>query len=342
MSDDELFSARFRREREASWRKTERALDTLQATSASAVDKRDAALALPALIRELHSSLSVARSISLDKPMIGYLEALASRASLILNDEQPPLGPQFRRFFTHLWPQTMRALGWDICVATAIFFFGAALSWMLFAADASWFTAFNGWGETRTPDASYDYLRSTLYASAQGETPFFAENPDFWGLTIFAAKLFSNNYYVALLALAGGLLFGGFTVFAMFFNGLHLGAITAVFFRADLGPDWIGWLSIHGVTELGAIFIAGGGGLLIGRTMIFAKDQSMAQALRAIGPQIAVVAMSMIVLLGLAALIEGYLRQIIEPMWARYALGWGLGALWLAYFTFAGRGRAGV
>ena len=339
MRDDELFSARFRREREASWRATEAALDTLQSGQSSAADKQAAALELPGLIRELHSSLSVARSISLDKPMIAYLDALATRASLILNDEQPPLGPQVVGFFTHLWPQTMRALGGEILVAALIFFFGAVISYALFASDQEWFYAFNGW-DSRNPEASYDYLRSTLYASEAVQTPFFATDNSFWGLTIFAAELFRNNYYVALMALAGGLLFGGFTVFSMFFNGLHIGAITAVFFRADLGVDWIGWLSIHGVTELGAILIAGGGGLLIGRTMIFTKGKSLAAALRSIGPQIAVIAMSMLVLLGVAALVEGYLRQLIEPMWMRYAIGWGLGALWLAYFAFAGREAA--
>ena len=90
--DQDLFSARFRQEREASWRATERALDTLQSGTASREDKEQATLKLPAAIRELHSSLSVARSISLDRPMIAYLDSLASRAALMLSDEQPPLG----------------------------------------------------------------------------------------------------------------------------------------------------------------------------------------------------------------------------------------------------------
>ena len=152
---------------------------------------------------------------------------------------------------------------------------------------------------------------------------FFAAGQEFWRSNCICRRIVPQQLLFGTDGVGWGLLFGSFTLFSMFFNGLHIGAITAVFFNNDLGADWIGWLSIHGVTELGAIFIAGGGGLLIARTMIFTKGVSMARALRDIGPQIAVIAMSMLVLLGLAALIEGYLRQLIDPMWARYTIGWG-------------------
>ena len=41
-----------------------------------------------------------------------------------------------------------------------------------------------------------------------------------------------------------------------------------------------------------------------------------------------------------AALLEGFGRQLVQSIEARFAIGWGKGALWLAWFTLTGRGRA--
>ncbi len=315
-------------------------MQILQSANASKEQKAKAALVLPELAQELNSSLSVARSISLDKPMILYLESLASRVSLLLNDEQPPLGAQFRRFFSHTWPQAMRALGWDVLLSALIFFGGMAVAMILFSNDQEWFYAFLG-GDSRNPESSTEYLAETLYDDP--EAVFSRELQEegtgsyLLDLTVFSAYLFQNNFYVSMLALAGGLLFASITLWVLFFNGLALGAFVSLFYSRDLGVDVVGWLSIHGVTEIGAIIISGAGGLLIGRTMLFARGQSMAHALRAIGPRIAAVVLTMLIMLAVAAVVEGYLRQIINSMELRYMIGWGLGAAWLGYFIFAGR-----
>ena len=340
MSDHEFFSARFRQEREASWRRLEQCVKTLKSSQVKAGEKAAASLAMPALMQELTSSLSVARSISLDAPMIAYLEQLASEASLLLNDEQPPLGPQIQRFFTHIWPQSMRALGWDMLIASGIFFFAFALAFGLFGNDETWYSVFMGW-DTRNPEATTEYLLGTLYDDVEGTAEREMNDRidgSYWlNLATFSAYLFQNNFYVSIFALAGGLLFGTVTLWVLFLNGLSLGAFVALFVSRGLGSDVVGWLSVHGVTEIGAILISGAGGILIGRTMIFVRGQTLATALRAIGPKIAAVVLAMFCMLIIAALIEGFLRQTINVLWLRYVIGWGLGGLWVAYFILAGR-----
>ena len=258
----------------------------------------------------------------------------------MLNDAQPPLEAQIARFFTHIWPQSMRALGWDLALAAGLFFASFAMAFGLFWGDESWFYAFMA-ADARNPDASTDFLYSTLYeeadASARREINGRLTQSYWLDLAAFAAFLFQNNFYVSMLALAGGLLFGTVTLWVLVFNGMVLGAFVGLFWSRDLGLDAVGWLSIHGVTEIGAILISGAGGLLIGRTMLFVRGRSMASALRQIGPVIAAVALAMLVMLVLAALIEGFLRQTINSMTARYLIGWGLGLAWVAYFLLAGR-----
>ena len=41
-----------------------------------------------------------------------------------------------------------------------------------------------------------------------------------------------------------------------------------------------------------------------------------------------------------AGLLEGYVRELVEPTDARFAVGGTMLALWLGYFLFAGRRRA--
>ncbi len=46
-------------------------------------------------------------------------------------------------------------------------------------------------------------------------------------------------------------------------------------------------------------------------------------------------------MLVVAAFLESFVRQRVVDGHLRLAIGWGMAALWLAYFTLAGRSRPG-
>src|SRR6195256_3460430 len=74
-----LKSTQFRREREPSWRELETLLEKLRKGSPRSLTPHELTR-LPTLYRGALSSLSVARSISLDQSLLAYLESLANRA----------------------------------------------------------------------------------------------------------------------------------------------------------------------------------------------------------------------------------------------------------------------
>ena len=76
---DLLKSYRFREERETDWRKLDLILTRAENSGVKALSDEDMT-ALPRLYRQAVSSLSVARSISLDQNVIAYLESLCTRA----------------------------------------------------------------------------------------------------------------------------------------------------------------------------------------------------------------------------------------------------------------------
>ena len=58
-------------------------------------------------------------------------------------------------------------------------------------------------------------------------------------------------------------------------------------------------------------------------------------AARAPGRQIAVGA---VLMLFVAAILEGGLRQLVASTPLRFGIGFGIGALWITYFSACGRG----
>ncbi len=79
MASPTLKSFVFRKEREAGWRELEGLISKAQSRGLSALDAEEL-YRLPILYRGALSSLAVARSISLDKNLLEYLEGLAKRA----------------------------------------------------------------------------------------------------------------------------------------------------------------------------------------------------------------------------------------------------------------------
>jgi uncharacterized membrane protein SpoIIM required for sporulation len=111
-----------------------------------------------------------------------------------------------------------------------------------------------------------------------------------------------------------------------------------MFAEAGLGYGLFGWLSIHGVTELSAICVACAGGAQLGLAVLLPGNTSRREALRLAGKD----AVKLMILAGLmliaAAIIEGFFRQLVQDTEMRLFIGWGIGALWLAWLMLAGRG----
>jgi len=76
-----MSSYRFRKEREVGWIDLDKLLNKMESKGLSTLTEEEL-LHLPQLYSSVISSLSVARSISLDKSLLDYLENLAKRAYL--------------------------------------------------------------------------------------------------------------------------------------------------------------------------------------------------------------------------------------------------------------------
>ncbi|GGO98704.1 stage II sporulation protein M [Stakelama pacifica] len=323
-----LFTAHhFREERATDWATLEELLDRVEKKSPRKLSEEEL-IALPRLYRATLSALSVARETSLDAAMIAYLESLSTRAYFILYGCRDSWPLQMADFFRSGWPQAVRALLPEILVTSLLLIASIFAGYQLVSHDPSWFHAIisEELAAGRDMQASTEALRESLY-----------DAPQKGGLEIFATALFTHNSQIAILAFALGFALGIPTLLLVAQNGAMAGALFAVYVPHGLGIGLLGWLSIHGTTEFGAIILAAAAGLHIGRAVAFPGEQSRMAAAALAGRRAAVVMIGVILMLLIAGLLEGFGRQLIRQDDARLAIAGVMVLLWIGYFSLAGR-----
>ena len=330
MSAPQLKSARFRAQREADWRALE-ALVERHERGGGARMELDQAQDLARLYRRAVNSLAAAREISLDKALLAYLESLVQRAYLAVYAPQESLRGIAARFFTRSAPRALRASGLALALSAAAMILGALIAAALYRQDAEWFYTFvpEGLAAGRRPDATTQALRDSLFEPFEGVV---------FQLSVFASYLISHNVRVALFGFALGIFACAPSFILLLYNGLILGAFAALYADRGLGYELFGWLSVHGVTELSAIVIAAAGGFRLGFAVLFPGPVTRRDAVRLASRDAVKLALVAVLMLLAAGFLEAFPRQLVTDTEARLAIGWGVGAAWLAWFVLAGRG----
>jgi uncharacterized membrane protein SpoIIM required for sporulation len=328
-----LKSYEFRREREKSWRELEDMVRRAEKRGLKSLPAEDL-LRLPTLYRATLSSLSVARAISLDQNVLNYLESLCSRAYFQVYGPRASLLERIASFLRYGFPGAVREARGPILLATVWMVLGIVIGFLLVQGNADWYYTFVGWdmASGRTPAASTESLRNGLYDGADSAAD---------SLYIFATYLFSHNAGIGMFAFALGFALGIPTVLLMFYNGLTLGAFLALYDSRGLLWDLVGWLAVHGTTELTAIALCGGGGLVLASAIIFPDRETRMESLARRGRAAGTLIMGAVLMLFVAGLLEGFARQLVTEITARYAIGGTMLVFWLSYFTLSGRNPGG-
>jgi len=325
-----LRSDRFRLEREADWKRLEAIVTRMEKGRIRGISDEDL-LALPGLYRTVASSLSIARETSLDAATLAYLEALVQRAWFVVYGPRTSLWEWFRGFLGGGWSAAVRAIWVDILIAFVVMVAGTAVGWLLVSHDPEWYFALvpKQFGDARVPGASAEALKATIFGNS-------GQN----GMSVFAAQLFSNNAQVSILAFALGFAFGVPSLLLLVHNMAVLGAMLWLYNGAGLTTDFAGWIAVHGTTEIFAILLAGAAGLHIGRSLAFPGRRPVLQATAQAGRRAALVMAGVVLMLVVAALLEGFARQLVDETAGRFAIGGSMLLIWLGYF-FAFRGNDG-
>jgi uncharacterized membrane protein SpoIIM required for sporulation len=332
MSEFVLKSYEFRREREVVWAELDALVTRVEKKGLGAL-RADELTRLPVLYRATISSLSVARSISLDQALLAYLEALTARAYCCVYGTRQHVMQEVKRFFLHGFPAAVRQFRWHILLATAFLVLGVLTGLMLTLQDSDRFYSFVSaeYAQDRGPSSTTAELRAVLYDDGGG----FVES-----LVAFASFLFTHNARIGIMCFALGFMAGIPVFFLMFINGLTLGAFAALYAERGLTLDFWAWLLPHGVTELGAMVLCAGAGLALGQALLFPGRYERLQNLRRQGKVAALVVLGAVGLFFIAGLIEGIFRQSVQDVPTRLFAIALTTIFWAVYFTY--RRRPGV
>jgi uncharacterized membrane protein SpoIIM required for sporulation len=180
-------------------------------------------------------------------------------------------------------------------------------------------------GEIRLPGSTPEQLHEVLTHGRDQETSEkFA----------FASFLFSHNLQVGILSLCLGILAGVPTIFLLLYNGMLLGSFTATYHQAGIYADYWAWILPHAVSELSAIILCGGVGLMLGMAVLSPGELTRAERLRRAGREAVALCLGVAGMLIVAATIESYLRQSHLSNEARFAFAGCSALFWAAYFLY--------
>jgi uncharacterized membrane protein SpoIIM required for sporulation len=286
---------------------------------------------LPKLYQAQISSLAVARNSVLDRNLLEYLENLSLRAYLAVYGPRTRLGTCLAEFLRSGFPSSVRALWPHLLVAALVMLSGTLVGLLMVLAEHEYYTMLIP--EALAGDRTFASTREELL-----DEEIFAPFRGFENSFIhFASMLFRHNTQVSLMCFGLGFCLGIPTLILLFSNGLSLGAMIALHVDKGVGVEFLGWLSIHGVTELTAVCLAAAGGLAVAEKIVFPGRRSRIRNLAEQGLPAARIMIGAMFMLLAAGVLEGGFRQLLASTSLRFLVALMTTLFWGWYFLRAGR-----
>ena len=320
-----LRSAEFRKGREDSWRRLDSLVDRAEKKGVDKLGAEDLQQ-LPLLYRTAASSLSVARATVLDRNLILYLENLALRGFFVIHTPRSRISDTIGEFLRRGFPAAVRACRWQVLISVLLLMAGLAAGFLLTQANEDWFSSLipsslaGGRGPHSTAE---ELLKEEIFQPWPGFTRSFLMMANF---------LFTHNSTLALMAFGLGIMAGIPTALLLVYQGLVLGSFVALHYNRGLLVDFLGWISIHGVTELSALVLCSAGGFKIAGYLLFPGQHKRLENLFLHGRTAAALGGGAVLMLLVAGIIEGGFRQLIDDTAARFIFGAATALLWGVYF----------
>ena len=318
-----MTQATFLRRRSPSWERLELLLDSAGRRGVASLAPNDV-VELGKLYRQTTSDLAYAQGRAYGTETIAYLNRLTARAHAHVYGGNVQTGwSRIGRFFTHTFPKEFRRSFGYFAICTALTVACAVVAWVVVRTHPA--EAYALLPSSMIPPEIKKSLHDSNFAHS------FAESPE------LSTMIITNNIRVTMLAFAGCITLGLFTIYIIGLNGLMVGGLGALFANAGFGSDF--WVTIapHGVIELTAIQIAGGAGLLAAAGIVYPGRLRRGDALRANAQRAGVLIAGVACMLVVAGTIEGYFSPRRLPPDIRLAVGAITAIALVAYFGFAGR-----
>ncbi len=262
---------------------------------------------LSGLYRSVSADLARAKTFQVGTILIQDLHQLTTRAYSQIY--QSPRGQDWGgiwRFYRWGFPATVQKTWTYTAIATVTFCLGGLIAW--------WYS----WSD---PTFISLVVPSELITKVRDQQELWMGS--IIGMEPLASSgIMVNNMSVSFRIIGGGIIFGIFTLFVLFYNGLLIGSVATLVGQNNLAYPFWAFVFPHGSLELPAIFLSGGAGLLIAKALLFPGEYKRADALKIYGLQAAQLVFGIVPLLFIAGIIEGFFSpnpSVPDPL--KYLVG---------------------
>lgn len=274
--------------RRPEWRRLEEILSRVEGSGLPTLDDGQAT-EFGQLYRRAASDLNQAQTFVSGDATVQYLNHVVARCYLVIyaKSKADPWG--FLRYLVWGFPAVFRRQLRHVLLATAIMAAG-----ILF-----------GFAVSFSDPASRSFLLPSDFPTIQpSDEEDQAAGASTGELAAFSSFLFRNNMSVSMMAFALGMTFGIGTAWLLWFNGVLMGVLAAVFLEAGQGRAFLTGILPHGVLEIPAIVIAGGAGFILAQSIIQARPWPRLQELARAGKDALLLVAGCFPLLMTAAVLE--------------------------------------
>jgi len=272
------------------------------------------------LYQRAATQLSVVRTRSPDPVLVDRLSQLVTRARAAVAGARDPSWREVGRFLTVTFPAGVWIRRWWIAGAAGGFLLVAIALGIWLAHDPGLQSALVPADKVRTLcDSEFaDYYRSAPASS-------------------FAAKVWTNNAWVAAGCIALGALFGLPTVLLLLENALNAGVDGGYLASCGQSSQFFTLILPHGMLELTAVFVAAGAGLRLGWRLVDPGPRRRVEALAQEGRGAVGLAIGLVLVLAISGAIEAFVTPSGLPTWARIGIGAVAELSFVSYIVVLGR-----
>lgn len=308
-------------DRKNNWQRLEDLLGLLEGSSLRRLSRAEVR-EFGELYRRAAADLAIARAETRDPKVVNYLNSLVIRAHGKIYRSDTNGVSVIWRFFAKELPQTFRK---------NLSYFWIAFGTFAFFSICSFYLCF--YSQNFADHLGLESAATAAQTDLKWWKSLNTQNE------IGASAILTNNIRVSFMAFAFGALLGVGTLFVLAYNGLHIGGVVGVCYKASpaFTMELLEFMVGHGVVELSCIFMAGGAGMMIGYAIVNPGDLTRGQALRKKGIEATRIVFGCAVFLVIAGIIEGFLSPSSLPAWVKIATGVSTGTAMFLYLFLVGR-----
>ncbi len=303
------------------WRRLDQLVARRRRLSGAEIDE------LVTLYQHTTTHLSALRSAGHNPALVAQLSAQVARARSAVTGAQVPAWQAVGRFAVVTFPaMAYRARWWWLATAAVSLLVAVLIGWRVAGSPA-----------VQAAVAPRSAVRALVNHEFRGYYSQYAAGS-------FAAKVWTNNVWVAAEALAFGALLGVPTLLVLFTNSVNLGIDGGLMIAHGKSTEFFTLILPHGMLELSAVFLAAAAGLRMGWCIIDPGPRPRSRALAEEGRASLSIALGMIAVLLVSGVIEAFVTPSPLPAWARIGIGGAAEAAFLGYVLVLGHRavRAGL